>query len=104
MAQASHLELVTVTRSRVHQRAGIHRGHPESESRCSGFRGDFDRRGPRSGACAGRAMICQLAAFHSPTDVQVIVVTSAATQLEWASGGRIAAPQPPGGTAAASGG
>jgi type VII secretion protein EccCa/type VII secretion protein EccCb len=30
-----------------------------------------------------RAMICQLGAFHSPADVQVIVVTSAPTQWDW---------------------
>ena len=31
-----------------------------------------------------RAMMCQLAAFHSPADVQIMVVTSAPTQWEWA--------------------
>ncbi|WP_375489191.1 type VII secretion protein EccCa, partial [uncultured Mycobacterium sp.] len=31
-----------------------------------------------------RAMMCQLAAFHSPADVQIIVVTSAPTQWDWA--------------------
>ena len=31
-----------------------------------------------------RAMICQLTAFHSPADLQLIVVTSAPTQWEWA--------------------
>ncbi|PXX01564.1 type VII secretion protein EccCa [Mycolicibacterium moriokaense] len=31
-----------------------------------------------------RAMICQLAAFHSPSDVQVIVVSAAPTVWEWA--------------------
>ncbi|BBZ15025.1 type VII secretion protein EccCa [Mycobacterium branderi] len=30
-----------------------------------------------------RAMICQLAAFHSPADVQIIVVSAAPTQWEW---------------------
>ncbi|MDG4667962.1 type VII secretion protein EccCa [Mycobacterium sp. 236(2023)] len=30
-----------------------------------------------------RAMICQLAAFHSPTDVQIIVVSAAPTAWEW---------------------
>ncbi|MDT5117522.1 MAG: hypothetical protein QOE30_3261 [Mycobacterium sp.] len=30
-----------------------------------------------------RAMICQLAAFHSPTDVQIIVVSAAPTEWEW---------------------
>ncbi|HZA10649.1 type VII secretion protein EccCa [Mycobacterium sp.] len=31
-----------------------------------------------------RAMTCQLAAFHSPADVQIMVVTAAPTQWEWA--------------------
>ena len=31
-----------------------------------------------------RAMICQLAAFHSPADVQIIVVSAAPTVWEWA--------------------
>jgi DNA segregation ATPase FtsK/SpoIIIE-like protein len=31
-----------------------------------------------------RAMLCQLAAFHSPADVQVVVVTAAPSQWEWA--------------------
>lgn len=31
-----------------------------------------------------RAMLCQLAAFHNPTDVQIIVVSSAPTEWEWA--------------------
>jgi S-DNA-T family DNA segregation ATPase FtsK/SpoIIIE len=31
-----------------------------------------------------RAMLCQLAAFHSPADVQIIIVTSVPTQWEWA--------------------
>lgn len=30
-----------------------------------------------------RAILCQLAAFHSPTDVQIIVVTSAPSQWDW---------------------
>lgn len=30
-----------------------------------------------------RAMICQLAAFHSPSDVQIIVVSAAPTEWEW---------------------
>lgn len=30
-----------------------------------------------------RAMLCQLAAFHSPTDVQVIIVSSSPAQWEW---------------------
>ena len=30
-----------------------------------------------------RAMICQLAAFHSPADVQIIVVSSAPSQWDW---------------------
>ena len=31
-----------------------------------------------------RAMLCQLAAFHGPADLQVIVVTAAPSQWEWA--------------------
>ncbi|WP_431241074.1 type VII secretion protein EccCa (plasmid) [Mycolicibacterium aichiense] len=31
-----------------------------------------------------RAMLCQLAAFHNPTDVQIIVVSSAPSEWEWA--------------------
>jgi DNA segregation ATPase FtsK/SpoIIIE-like protein len=30
-----------------------------------------------------RAMICQLAAFHSPADMQIIVVSSAASEWDW---------------------
>ena len=30
-----------------------------------------------------RAMICQLAAFHSPSDVQIVVVSSAPSQWDW---------------------
>jgi S-DNA-T family DNA segregation ATPase FtsK/SpoIIIE len=31
-----------------------------------------------------RAMLCQLAAFHSPADVQIVVVSAAPSQWEWA--------------------
>jgi type VII secretion protein EccCa/type VII secretion protein EccCb len=31
-----------------------------------------------------RAMLCQLAAFHSPADLQIIVVSAAPSQWEWA--------------------
>jgi len=31
-----------------------------------------------------RAMLCQVAAFHNPTDVQIIVVSSAPEQWDWA--------------------
>lgn len=31
-----------------------------------------------------RSMICQLAAFHSPADMQIIVVSAAPTEWEWA--------------------
>jgi S-DNA-T family DNA segregation ATPase FtsK/SpoIIIE len=31
-----------------------------------------------------RAMLCQLAAFHSPADVQIVIVTAAPSQWEWA--------------------
>ena len=31
-----------------------------------------------------RAVVCQLAAFHSPADVQIMVVTSAPSQWDWA--------------------
>ncbi|WP_241777317.1 type VII secretion protein EccCa [Mycobacterium intracellulare] len=31
-----------------------------------------------------RALLCQLAAFHSPADVQIIVVSAAPSQWEWA--------------------
>ncbi len=31
-----------------------------------------------------RAMICQLAAFHSPADLQIIIVSSAPSQWDWA--------------------
>jgi S-DNA-T family DNA segregation ATPase FtsK/SpoIIIE len=41
--------------------------------------GDVDE-----GRALVRAMLCQLAAFHSPTDVQIIVVSSAPDQWEWA--------------------
>ncbi len=40
--------------------------------------GDLDE-----GRALARAMICQLAAFHSPADVQIIVVSSAPTQWDW---------------------
>jgi S-DNA-T family DNA segregation ATPase FtsK/SpoIIIE len=40
--------------------------------------GDFDEvRG------VARSMICQLAAFHSPDDLQIIVVSSAPSQWDW---------------------
>ena len=35
------------------------------------------------GRALARAMICQLAAFHSPSDVQIIVVSAAPTAWEW---------------------
>ena len=41
--------------------------------------GDLDE-----GRSLARAMLCQLAAFHSPADVQIIVVSSAPSQWEWA--------------------
>lgn len=40
--------------------------------------GDLDE-----GRALTRAVICQLAAFHSPADVQIIVVSSAPTQWDW---------------------
>ena len=40
--------------------------------------GDLDE-----GRALTRAMVCQLAAFHSPADVQIIVVSSAPTQWDW---------------------
>jgi type VII secretion protein EccCa/type VII secretion protein EccCb len=36
------------------------------------------------GRALTRAMLCQLAAFHSPSDLQIIVVTAAPSQWEWA--------------------
>jgi type VII secretion protein EccCa/type VII secretion protein EccCb len=33
---------------------------------------------------AARAMLCQLAAFHSPADLQIIVVSAAPSEWEWA--------------------
>jgi S-DNA-T family DNA segregation ATPase FtsK/SpoIIIE len=40
--------------------------------------GDIDE-----GRSAVRAILCQLAAFHSPADVQIIVVSSAPSEWEW---------------------
>lgn len=36
------------------------------------------------GRAVVRALLCQLAAFHSPTDVQIMVVSSAPSQWDWA--------------------
>ena len=43
------------------------------------FVGDVDQ-----GRALLRAMVCQAAAFHSPTDLQVYVVTDAPSQWDWA--------------------
>jgi S-DNA-T family DNA segregation ATPase FtsK/SpoIIIE len=44
-----------------------------------GIVGDMEQ-----GRALVRAMLCQLAAFHSPADLRVIVVSAAPTQWEWA--------------------
>lgn len=41
--------------------------------------GDIDE-----GRSLVRAMLCQLAAFHDPSDVQIMIVSSAPSQWEWA--------------------
>ena len=43
------------------------------------FVGDLDE-----ARATARAMLCQLAAFHSPSDLQIIVVSSATAQWDWA--------------------
>ena len=71
--------------AQVPQRAGIHRRHAESDLAAT-YPGHVHRRRHRGGPRLARAMMCQLAAFHSPADVQIIVVSAAPTRGSGRSG------------------